>query len=108
MKYLFNFDDTFEIYDGVEVLKRMGLNFGLENRNVGDKDIAKARAIFPRALEQYVLQLAENGPGSCIRMSSVTDPLDLNSMPPSVGGRSQDSDVENQSEHETDSDVDVN
>ncbi|XP_040580647.1 transcription factor Dp-1 [Lepeophtheirus salmonis] len=108
MEYLFNFDDTFEIHDDVEVLKRMGLSFGLENGNVGVEDLAKARAMVPRALEQYVIQLAENGPGSCVGMPSVTDPLDLNSMPPSVGGRSQDSDVENQSELETDSDVDVN
>ncbi|CAB4059044.1 unnamed protein product [Lepeophtheirus salmonis] len=92
----------------LQVLKRMGLSFGLENGNVGVEDLAKARAMVPRALEQYVIQLAENGPGSCVGMPSVTDPLDLNSMPPSVGGRSQDSDVENQSELETDSDVDVN
>ena len=28
MEYLFNFDDTFEIHDDIEVLKRMGLALG--------------------------------------------------------------------------------
>ena len=33
-EYLFNFDDTFEIHDDMEVLKRMGLGFGLERGQV--------------------------------------------------------------------------
>ncbi len=86
MEYLFNFDNTFEIHDDMEVsprshavtatkcdshptltipfaqvLKRMGLGFGLEHGRVSAEDLAKARQMVPRALEQYVTQLAENG-----------------------------------------------
>ena len=32
-EYLFNFDNTFEIHDDIEVLKRMGLALGLEKNN---------------------------------------------------------------------------
>lgn len=45
-----------------QVLKRMGLGFGLEHGQVSAEDLAKARQMVPRALEQYVTQLAENGP----------------------------------------------
>ena len=58
MEYLFNFDDTFEIHDDMEVLKRMGLGFGLEQGRVSEEDLAKAKQMVPRALEQYVTQLA--------------------------------------------------
>ncbi len=60
MEYLFNFDDTFEIHDDMEVLKRMNLCFGLEKGEVSQPDLSKARGMVPRALEQYVTQLAEN------------------------------------------------
>merc|ERR1711976_344398 len=63
MEYLFNFDNTFEIHDDMEGLKRMGLSFGLEKGQVTGEDLAKARQMVPRALEKYVTQLAENGPG---------------------------------------------
>eukprot|EP00096_Caligus_rogercresseyi_P002415 TRINITY_DN1453_c0_g1_i1.p1 TRINITY_DN1453_c0_g1~~TRINITY_DN1453_c0_g1_i1.p1 ORF type:complete len:517 (-),score=220.74 TRINITY_DN1453_c0_g1_i1:2184-3734(-) len=116
MEYLFNFDDTFEIHDDVEVLKRMGLSFGLENGQVSEEDLFKARSMVPKALEQYVIQLAENGPGSVVGMPSVSEPVELSLL--GVGGgtsegggrvsQQQDSDIENHSELETDSDVDVN
>eukprot|EP00095_Tigriopus_kingsejongensis_P004705 snap_masked-scaffold276_size226481-processed-gene-1.6 protein:Tk04705 transcript:snap_masked-scaffold276_size226481-processed-gene-1.6-mRNA-1 annotation:"transcription factor dp-1-like" len=77
MEYLFNFDDTFEIHDDMEVLKRMGLGFGLERGEVTAENLAKARQMVPRALEQYVTQLAENGPGSCVGMPAVSDPVTL-------------------------------
>jgi len=37
-----------------QVLKRMGLSLGLERGQVSPEDLAKARAMLPRALEQYV------------------------------------------------------
>jgi len=64
MEYLFNFNDTFEIHDDMEVLKRMNMAMGLERGCVSDQDLAKARSMVPRALETYVVQLAKHGPGS--------------------------------------------
>ena len=47
----------------MEVLKRMGLSLGLERGQVSAENLAKAQSMVPKALEQYVTQLAENGPG---------------------------------------------
>ena len=55
MEYLFNFDDTFEIHDDMEVLKRMGMAMGLEKGQVTEEDLSRARSMVPRALEQYVV-----------------------------------------------------
>eukprot|EP00094_Tigriopus_californicus_P011512 TCALIF_11117-PA protein Name:"Similar to TFDP2 Transcription factor Dp-2 (Homo sapiens)" AED:0.19 eAED:0.20 QI:0/0/0/1/0.5/0.66/3/0/320 len=63
--------------NNLEVLKRMGLGFGLERGEVTSENLAKARQMMPRALEQYVTQLAENGPGSCVGMPNVSDPVTL-------------------------------
>lgn len=62
-EYLFDFNNTFEIHDDMEVLKRMGLSLGLERGQVSAENLAKAQSMVPKALEQYVTQLAENGPG---------------------------------------------
>ena len=53
----------------------MGLGFGLELGQVRPEDLAKARQMVPRALEQYVTQLAEKGPGSNAAMPRVTTPV---------------------------------
>ena len=42
-----------------KVLKRMGLGFGLEQGRVSEEDLARAKQMVPRALEQYVTQLAQ-------------------------------------------------
>ena len=62
-EYLFDFNNTFEIHDDMEVLKRMGLSLGLERGQVSAENLARAQSMVPKALEQYVTQLAENGPG---------------------------------------------
>ena len=54
---------SFEIHDDMEVLKRMGLSLGLERGQVSAENLARAQSMVPKALEQYVTQLAENGPG---------------------------------------------
>ncbi|XP_013393430.1 transcription factor Dp-2-like isoform X1 [Lingula anatina] len=61
-EYLFNFDNTFEIHDDIEVLKRMGMAFGLEKSSISDEHLSKAMKMVPKSLEPYVLQLA-NVPG---------------------------------------------
>lgn len=41
MEYLFSFDDTFEIHDDIEVLKRMGMALGLDKADCSDENLAK-------------------------------------------------------------------
>ncbi|XP_075214013.1 transcription factor Dp isoform X2 [Lycorma delicatula] len=57
-EYLFAFNDQFEIHDDIEVLKRMGLVMGLDKGKCTDDDLEKAKAMVPKSLEKYVLQLA--------------------------------------------------
>ncbi|XP_064102647.1 transcription factor Dp-1-like [Macrobrachium nipponense] len=58
-EYLFNFDDTFEIHDDIEVLKRMGMALGLERAQCTQSDLERAKSMVPKALEGYVVDLAE-------------------------------------------------
>nr|SVE93807.1 EOG090X0B66 [Scapholeberis mucronata] len=58
MEYLFTFDDTFEIHDDIEVLKRMGMALGLNEASCTEENLAKAKSYVPKALEHYVDQLA--------------------------------------------------
>lgn len=52
---MFNFDNTFEIHDDIEVLKRMGMAFGLEKNRCGADDLRRAVKMIPKSLEPYVL-----------------------------------------------------
>ena len=52
---MFNFDNTFEIHDDIEVLKRMGMTFGLEKGQCSQVDLNKCLKMVPKALEPYVL-----------------------------------------------------
>nr|XP_006818015.1 PREDICTED: transcription factor Dp-1-like [Saccoglossus kowalevskii] len=63
-EYLFNFDNTFEIHDDIEVLKRMGMAYGLEAGKCSEDDLKTARTMVPKALEPYVLELANRTPTS--------------------------------------------
>ncbi|KAI1289746.1 Transcription factor Dp-1 [Halotydeus destructor] len=62
-EYLFNFDNTFEIHDDIEVLKRMGLALGLEKNEqnvVVDKfDLDKARAMLAEGLRSELDEMVE-------------------------------------------------
>ncbi|ELT92810.1 hypothetical protein CAPTEDRAFT_228062 [Capitella teleta] len=58
-EYLFNFNNTFEIHDDIEVLKRMGLAYGLEKGHCSPADLAKAIKMVPKNLEPYVTQMAQ-------------------------------------------------
>merc|ERR1711976_1115459 len=101
MEYLFNFDNTFEIHDDMEVLKRMGLSLGLEKGQVSTENLAKARTMVPRALEQYVVQLAEKGPGNESSIPKVSPPKILKE-------ELLESTIEPQSDRDTGSEVDIN
>ena len=41
MEYLFTFDETFEIHDDIEVLKRMGMALGLNEATCTDENLTK-------------------------------------------------------------------
>lgn len=61
-EYLFNFDNTFEIHDDIEVLKRMGLAFHLENmeaQSIERAHVEKARSILPEALRSELDEMME-------------------------------------------------
>uniref|UniRef100_A0A9J7Z7T7 Transcription factor n=1 Tax=Cyprinus carpio carpio TaxID=630221 RepID=A0A9J7Z7T7_CYPCA len=59
-EYLFNFDNTFEIHDDVEILKRMGMSLGLENGTCSPENLSVARSLLPKSLEAYVTNMATN------------------------------------------------
>lgn len=50
-EYLFNFDNTFEIHDDIEVLKCMGTACGLECGNCSAEDLKVVRSLVLKALE---------------------------------------------------------
>ena len=84
----------------------MGLGFGLERGSVKPEDLEKARKMVPRALEQYVTQLAENGPGSCAGIPKVSSPQILReaSVEPELTSNAATA----EEDHDTDSEVDIN
>uniref|UniRef100_A0A2M3Z4F4 Putative e2f-like protein n=1 Tax=Anopheles braziliensis TaxID=58242 RepID=A0A2M3Z4F4_9DIPT len=53
-EYSFSFDDTFEIHDDLEILKRMGLSLGLENGVCSDADLKKIKSMVPKSVEKYI------------------------------------------------------
>ncbi|XP_038598976.1 transcription factor Dp-2 isoform X4 [Tachyglossus aculeatus] len=57
-EYLFNFDNTFEIHDDIEVLKRMGMSFGLEAGQCSAENLRVAKSLVPKALEGYVTDMS--------------------------------------------------
>ncbi|XP_016839563.1 transcription factor Dp-1 isoform X2 [Nasonia vitripennis] len=57
-EYLLNFNDKFEIHDDIEILKEMGLAYGLDKGECSDENLHKAKTMVPKALEKYVEQMA--------------------------------------------------
>jgi hypothetical protein len=51
---LFDFNNTFEIHDDIEVLKRMGMAFGLEQGQCTQEQLEKAQSMVPKAMQSYV------------------------------------------------------
>lgn len=80
-EYLFNFDNTFEIHDDIEVLKRMGMTFGLEKGQCSQADLNKCLKMVPKALEPYVLEMAR---GSMANTASGIRPITSGNSPPST------------------------
>ncbi|XP_038207265.1 transcription factor Dp-1 isoform X2 [Zerene cesonia] len=57
-EYMFNFNKRFQIHDDIDILKRMGLLFGLDKGECSEEDIEKAKSMVPKSLECYVEQMA--------------------------------------------------
>ncbi|XP_013112326.1 transcription factor Dp isoform X2 [Stomoxys calcitrans] len=53
-EYIFKFDDKFEMHDDAEVLKRMGLLFGLDKGHCSYDDIERAKSLVPPNFEKYI------------------------------------------------------
>ncbi|KAL4837325.1 hypothetical protein H8958_019929 [Nasalis larvatus] len=60
---LFNFDNTYEIHDDTEALKRMGMACGLESGSCSAEDLKMARSLVPKALQPYVTEMAQGTVG---------------------------------------------
>ena len=86
----------------------MGLSFGLERGQVSGENLSKARTMVPRALEQYVVELATKGPGNCANMPKVSPVKILKEEVVEHQTSQQVLMSENQSDHDTDSEVDIN
>ncbi|XP_078266527.1 transcription factor Dp-2-like isoform X2 [Rhinoraja longicauda] len=70
-EYLFNFDNTFEIHDDIEVLKRMGMSFGLESGKCTPENLKTANSLVPKVLQPYVAEMAERS--SCANSEVPSD-----------------------------------
>ena len=51
---MFNFDNTFEIHDDIEVLKRMGMAYGLESGSCSNDNLKTAQSLLPPVLKPYL------------------------------------------------------
>ncbi|RVE43830.1 hypothetical protein evm_011498 [Chilo suppressalis] len=74
-EYMFNFNKRFQIHDDIDILKRMGLLFGLDKGECSEEDIKQAIQMAPKSLEYYVKQMAK---GEITKLSSLLESLDEN------------------------------
>ncbi|CAG5021875.1 unnamed protein product [Parnassius apollo] len=56
-EYMFNFNKRFQIHDDIDILKRMGLLFGLDKGECTEDDLNKVKNMVPKSLEVYVEQM---------------------------------------------------
>lgn len=81
-EYLFNFDNTFEIHDDIEVLKRMGLAHHLEKDyyvNVDKDALEKAKSILPEALRSELEEMIDERENQLVVSKSPTEDSDYQS-----------------------------
>uniref|UniRef100_A0A2K5JCX9 Transcription factor n=1 Tax=Colobus angolensis palliatus TaxID=336983 RepID=A0A2K5JCX9_COLAP len=69
---LFNFDNTFEIHDDTEALKRTGMACGLESGSCSAEDLKMARSLVPKALQPYVTEMAQGTVGGVFITTAVS------------------------------------
>eukprot|EP01136_Pigoraptor_vietnamica_P000550 Opistho-1_new@25991 len=63
-EYFFQFKEAFEVHDDIEILKRMGLSFGLEQRRCTDADFRTAELLIPEQLKEYLVELRQPADGA--------------------------------------------
>lgn len=73
-EYMFNFNKRFQIHDDIDILKRMGLLFGLDKGECSEEDIEKAKSMVPKSLKTYVEQM---GRGVITKLSTMLEEGDL-------------------------------
>ncbi|KAJ2953597.1 hypothetical protein O0L34_g1202 [Tuta absoluta] len=69
-EYMFNFNKKFQIHDDIDILKRMGLLYGLDKGESSEDDIERLKRMVPKSLESYVEQMAR---GTSVKLSNVLD-----------------------------------
>lgn len=73
-EYMFNFNKRFQIHDDIDILKRMGLLFGLDKGECSEEDIERAKSMVPKSLKPYVEQM---GRGVITKLSTMLEEEDL-------------------------------
>ena len=59
-EYLFKFSTPFEIHDDVDILKRMGLAYGIEEGTCTDAEVAEAKKMIPDSLAPFLDDMVAN------------------------------------------------
>ncbi|XP_052747296.1 transcription factor Dp-1 isoform X2 [Bicyclus anynana] len=76
-EYMFNFNKRFQIHDDIDILKRMGLLFGLDKGECTEEDIEKVKSMVPKSLESYVEQM---GRGVGHSLSNILEEEDVDEV----------------------------
>ncbi|CAL1276171.1 unnamed protein product [Larinioides sclopetarius] len=58
-EYKFCFNDVFQISDDTDVLKRMGLDCGLDKGTSTPEEVNKAKSLVPKALQPYITLMSQ-------------------------------------------------
>ncbi|XP_063617733.1 transcription factor Dp-1 isoform X5 [Cydia splendana] len=69
-EYMFNFNKRFQIHDDIDILKRMGLLYGLDKGECTEEEIERVKSMVPKSLEYYVEQM---GRGVTSKLSSMLE-----------------------------------
>ncbi|CAH2066667.1 unnamed protein product, partial [Iphiclides podalirius] len=76
-EYMFNFNKRFQIHDDIDILKRMGLLFGLDKGECSEENLKKVKNMVPKSLELYVEQM---GRGENFTLSSILEEEDIDDV----------------------------
>ncbi|XP_072936516.1 transcription factor Dp-1 isoform X2 [Epargyreus clarus] len=99
-EYMFNFNKRFQIHDDIDILKRMGLLFGLDKGDCSEEDLEKVKSMVPKSLEYYVEQM---GRGVNTSLSNILEEEDVDE-----GGDDDDDPLGEQDGEEDQDDADAN
>ncbi|XP_034841180.1 transcription factor Dp-1 isoform X2 [Maniola hyperantus] len=107
-EYMFNFNKRFQIHDDIDILKRMGLLFGLDKGECTEEDIEKIKSMVPNSLESYVEQMGRGVSHSLSDILEEEDPEEVGEEEETLLEGEADAEEAEANEYSTDgSDVDV-